>query len=58
MGKRICDKCRKFEVSMCGTRETCHAKKEGSKFIQWMTDEYISNRINGEIQNCKGYAKI
>jgi len=56
--KVICDKCNNFEVSMCGTYEICHAKKEGSKFIKWIDDLYANERMNGNKQTCKGFKKI
>jgi hypothetical protein len=56
--KRICDKCKNFEVSMDNTKEICHAKKDGSQVILKITDEYIEQRINAEKQNCKCYEKI
>jgi len=54
----ICNRCNKYEVSMCGSSETCHAKKEGSKVILYITDDYIEPRMNGEINHCKAFKKI
>ena len=51
MDKRICDKCRYFEVSSSNTMEICHAKRYGSEVIQYMTDDYIELRFDGEKQN-------
>jgi len=56
--KRICDKCDNFEVSPCSTREICHAKKQGSNVIFWITDDYISERMEGEKNSCKGFKRI
>lgn len=54
----LCNKCEKYSVSQDGTRETCKAKHEGSKFIIWMTDQYIDQRMTGEKQFCKGFKRI
>jgi len=55
---RICDTCRNFEVTPDSTREICHAKKQGSNVIIWMTDLYTDERMSGDKLNCKGYEKI
>lgn len=55
---RICDTCRNFEVTPDSTREICHAKKQGSNVIIWMTDLYADERMSGDKLNCKGYEKI
>jgi hypothetical protein len=56
--KRICDKCKNFEVSMDNTKEICHAKKQGSLVIPFITDDYISERMEGVKITCKGFEKI
>ena len=53
----ICDRCEKYETTPCGTREICHAKREGSQVVPWMSDEYINERMSGEKKNCKGYKR-
>ena len=58
MEKRICDRCNNFEVSFDNTKEICHAKKQGSLVIPFITDEYIEQRINGDKKSCKGFEKI
>ena len=56
--KIICDNCNNYEISMDNTREICHAKKNGSQVIPKITNDYISERMNGEKINCKCYEKI
>jgi hypothetical protein len=55
----ICDKCDKYEVSLCGTHETCHALFEMQTiFINGITKEYIEQRMIGEKNHCKEYKPI
>lgn len=56
--KRICDMCNNFECSPCGSREICHAKKEGSNVIKWLDYFYAEQRMSGEKMTCKGFKKI
>lgn len=58
MCKRICDKCKNFEVSMDNMKETCHAMRDGSQVIPRMPIDYVSDRIEGNKSNCKSYEKI
>ncbi len=58
MSKRICDRCNNYQVSPGGCTETCFAKFEGSKFIQWMDDYYITERFTGVKNFCKGFKSI
>ena len=56
--RTICDKCDNYEVSPCGTKELCHAKLQGSRVSPWMMDEYITERMKGEKNNCKAFKKL
>lgn len=57
--KTICDRCDKYEVSLCGTSETCHAFIERqTRFTNGITKDYIEQRITGEKNHCKEYKPI
>jgi hypothetical protein len=56
--KTICDKCDKYNVSQCGTRETCNAIFDGSKHIISMDKIYVEGRMTGEKNHCKSFKKI
>ena len=57
--KTICDRCVKYEVSICGTREICHAYVEKqTRFTNEITKQYIQQRINGNKNYCKAYNKL
>ena len=58
MDKIICDKCRNFEVTPDNTREICHAMKDGSAVIQWITKDYADERMDGNKNSCKGFKKL
>lgn len=57
MTKRICDNCRFLYSNMEQTREWCSKKNEGTRFTNEFPKDYIEKRINGDVNNCKGYDK-
>ena len=55
----ICDKCRKYSISECGTNETCEAFiDEMTKFKYGITKPYIELRMTGEKRHCKEFKKL
>ena len=56
--ERICDICQNFETSPCGCTEICHAQRQGSMLIPWITDTYRDQRMNGNIKHCKGLKRL
>jgi len=57
--KTICDRCNNYEVSACGTSETCWAFfNRQTKFTFEITKDYIEQRMIGEKKHCKEFKKI
>lgn len=57
--KVICDRCRNYWISACGTSETCYAFYDRqTKFKNGITKDYIEQRIIGEKNHCKEFKKI
>jgi hypothetical protein len=54
----ICDNCANYYRHPSGCSETCHAQKEGSAVIPWITDGYRNNRFYGNATTCKGFKKL
>jgi hypothetical protein len=55
----ICDRCDKYEVSACGTSETCHAFIDRqTRFVNGIDKGYIEQRMIGEKSHCKEYKPI
>ena len=53
----ICDMCKNYSRSECGTSELCNAKNTGSKMIARMDLVYISERMNGSKTTCKEFKR-
>lgn len=56
--KIICDRCNNFEVTMDNMNQICHAKKDGSQIIPFITDYYIEKRMSEIKKKCKCFKKI
>jgi len=56
--KILCDNCENYEVHPSGVSQICHAQKQGSVVIAWLTDYYRDRRFDGIAESCKGFYPI
>jgi hypothetical protein len=56
--KTLCQGCANYSESACGSVQTCWANLKGSLAIPTLSDDYMNNRINGNLTTCKEFKKI
>jgi len=57
--KTICDRCKKYSISLCGTNESCGAFiDEMTKFTYGISKPYIELRMTGEKNHCKEFKRL